>query len=263
VVEIPLSGQITVTATAQEIGDIRAGAGEINAIATPIRGWQSVNNPAPAVPGAPVESDAALRQRQSISTMLPSSSIFDGTLGAVSQISGVIRLRGYENDTNEVDGNGIPPHSISLVVEGGDTQAIADAVACKKGPGCGTYGDIAVLTHDSKGVPGEIRFYRPITVHIAVVIRIKPLAGYLAITGERIRQNIYTYLNALQIGDTVLISKLYTPANAAEPEYGKRTFDVIEILLGLASGPLAQANMAIAFNAAVACAIDDIAVQDY
>ena len=97
-VAIPQSGEITVTATAEESGDIRAAAGDIVKILTPARGWQSVGNPAAALPGAAVETDAELRRRQAISTALPSLTVFEGTLGAVASIPGVTRSRGYEND---------------------------------------------------------------------------------------------------------------------------------------------------------------------
>ena len=59
-VVIPAEGEITVTATAEVMGDIRAAAGEITKIATPTRGWQTVNNPAAATAGAPVEKDSEL-----------------------------------------------------------------------------------------------------------------------------------------------------------------------------------------------------------
>lgn len=262
-VTIPLTGEIEVTAWAETEGDRRAAPGEIKYIVTPVRGWQSVGNPAAARPGAPVENDARLRRRQAVSTMLPSSSIFDGTCGAVAQVPGVTRSRGYDNDTNDYDENGIPPHSICFVAEGGDTQAIGEVIAIKKGPGCGTYGNVPVLTYDLKGVPNIIQFYRPVIVDIAVHIRVRPLDGYLAVTGERILRNVFAYLQDMRIGDDLLISKLYTPINAAEPEQGKRTFDVLEINIGALGGTLAMANMPIAFNAAVACAMEDITIQEY
>ena len=117
-VAIPQSGEITVTATAEESGDIRAAAGDIVKILTPARGWQSVGNPAAALPGAAVETDAELRRRQAISTALPSLTVFEGTLGAVASIPGVTRSRGYENDGGVPDADGIPGHSICMVVEG-------------------------------------------------------------------------------------------------------------------------------------------------
>ncbi len=262
---LPLEGEIEVTAWAEFEGEIRAAPGEVKNIATPVRGWHAVNNPGAARPGAPVETDAALRRRQAISTMLPSSSIFDGTCGAVAQIAGVSRSRGYENDTSVYDANGIPPHSISFVVEGGDTQEIGQIIAIKKGPGCGTHGDTAVQVYDVKGipVPGGIRFFRPVLMPLALVIRIRPLPGYLAATGAQIINNAYAYLNSHRIGDDVLLSKLYTPLNAADPDAEQRSFDVVEVLIGLKGGATLPANFAVPFNAAVFIEAADISLLEY
>jgi uncharacterized phage protein gp47/JayE len=262
VVAIPVSGEITVTALAEEIGEIRVGPEEIREIVTPTRGWQAAINPLAAVAGAPVETDAGLRARQRISTALPSRSIFDGTEGAVASIADVTRSRGYENDTDVEDGNGLPPHSISFVVEGGDAQAIGDTIGIKKGPGCGTYGTTAVHTVDKWGTPSVIRFFRPDIVDVTVAIQIRPLWGYLATTGAAIRRNVLEHINGLRIGEDILISKLYTPINLAEPG-PDRTFDVVSVAVGLKGGGTAQANFEIAFNAAAACALDDITVQEY
>ena len=91
-VTIPAEGTIDVTATAQEIGDVTADASTITTIFTPTQGWQTVTNGDAATPGAPVESDAALRLRQAQSVALPSLTVFQGTLGAVANVTGVTKL---------------------------------------------------------------------------------------------------------------------------------------------------------------------------
>ena len=262
-VKIPLEGELFVTALAENPGDVRGAAGEITTIVTRLRGWQAVINPQAAIPGYPVEDDWRLRRRQSISTALPSRSIFDGTEGAVAQLPNVTRWRAYENDTSLPDVHGIPPHSICFVVEGGNEQEIGDTMALKKGPGCGTFGDVYVETRDTFGVPNIINFFRPLLLPVAVEIRIKPLPGYVATTAESIRQNLFAYINAVRIGDDLLISKLYNPINTAEPVTGQRTFDVTHVLIGPHGAALAQVNYPVAFNAVVLCAMDDIAVLDY
>lgn len=257
-VTIPEGGEVTVTAVAEQAGDIRAAAGEISTIATPTRGWHSVTNPGAAVPGAPVESDAVLRQRQAVSTALPSLSVFEGCKGAVAAIAAVTRWQGYENDTDVPDANGLPAHSICMVVEGGDSSAIAAAIAAKKTPGTKTHGDVQLVVRDSYGSPSTICFFRPTVVQVAVAITIRPLSGYLAATGEAIRAGVVAYLNALQIGEDLLLSKLYTPVNAAEPTTGRRTFDVVSLEVGVVGPALAAANLPVAFNAVVSCLLDDV-----
>ncbi len=260
-VTIPLQGEIMGLATAEHPGDVRAQAGEIKRIGTPTRGWQSVENPEAARPGAPVETDYQLRQRQAVSTALPSLSILDGTRGAVAQLPGVTRSWVYENDTSEPDEHAIPPHSIAAVVEGGDTQAVGAVLALKKGPGCGTYGDVPVHTVDAKGAPAIIRFFRPGIVQTAVTVVIRPLPGYLTATGETMRANTVSYINNLRIGESVMLSKLYTPLNEAEPLPGQRTFDMLAIRVGPAGQELLPQNLTVAFNQVAACALDDVSVE--
>ncbi len=260
-VTIPLSGEALVTAIAEAPGAVHAPAGDVSRIDTPILGWHSVTNPTAAVPGADVEGDAALRRRQAMSTALPSRTVFEGTVGAVAALSGVKRLRGYENDTSVVDGHGIPPHSIALVVEGGDDQAIASIIAAKKTPGCGTYGTNTVTVPDRYGVPVAIAFFRPAAVAIHARVRIRPLPGYLARTGEAIRAAVAAAINALGIGDDVLLSKLYIPGNGAEPDPEARTYDTLSIEIGTASDALAAANVGIAFDGVAVAELAEIVVE--
>ena len=170
VVVIPISGTITVTATAIDKGALTAAIGTITKIATPTFGWQSVTNTVVAVPGAPVETDAELRLRQTTSTTIPSESIFEGTLGDVANLPGVLHVKGYENDSNVTDGDGIPAHSIAVVVEGGDSTDIAEAIARHKTPGTGTYGTTAIAVYDIFGVPNIINFFRPTIATISVEV---------------------------------------------------------------------------------------------
>lgn len=256
-VSIPIEGELFVMATAREAGAVRAQAGEITRIATPVRGWQTVENREPATQGRAVETDAELRERQAVSTALPSRTVFEGTIGAVATIQGVTRWRGYENDTSEPDANGLPPHSICLVVEGGEPQAIADAIAVKKTPGCYTYGDTEVLCRPEYGVPGYIRFFYAKPVRVRLKILLRPLTGYLQTTGTAIKEAVAAHINELPIGDDVLLSRLLCPINEADLE-GKRTFDVYGVEIAREDGEFSAVNLAIAFNEAASCAASDI-----
>ncbi|WP_279074957.1 baseplate J/gp47 family protein [Bilophila wadsworthia] len=255
-VVIPAEGEITVTATAEVMGDIRAAAGEITKIATPTRGWQTVNNPAAATVGAPVEKDSELRGRQAISTAIPSQTPLEATKGAVARLSGVTRSAGYENDTNETDERGIPAHSIAVVAEGGDTTQIAEAIFAKKTPGCGTYGTTTVSVRDEYGEPSQIRFFRATDMPVYARVTLRALSGYLSSTGDTIRKNLAAYINTLGIGEKLYVSRLYTPINAVAAE----TFYVESIEIGTSPGVLAAENIAVAFNAVVSCTVEDIEV---
>ncbi|PRH17233.1 baseplate J/gp47 family protein [Burkholderia multivorans] len=252
-VTIPPSGTITVTATCATIGDVSARAGTINQIATPALGWQSVTNPADAAEGAPVEKDAVLRQRQTVSTALPSLTVLDGIIGAVANVAGVTRYVAYENDTSATDANGIPSHSISLVVEGGDATAIANAIAAKKTPGSGTYGTTAVIVTDIYGRPITIRFFRPVAAPIAATVTIKALTGYTSQTGQQIQQAVSDYINGVQIGGGLSGSVEWGDAlTAANSVGGGVTFKLSGLTL---TGPRGAGtpDVALLFNEAASC----------
>lgn len=201
-----------------------------------------------------METDAELRRRQAISTALPSLTVFEGTLGAVASIPGVTRSRGYENDGGLPDADGIPAHSICMVVEGGDTAAIAAAIAAKKGPGAGTYGTTEALVRDKYGVPNVIKFFRPAETPVYATVTIRPFPGYLSTTGESIRKNVAEHINGLNIGDDVSLSRLYSPANAANAA----SYDIESITLGTSQGAQSAANVAVAFNAVASCSVDRV-----
>ncbi|HEJ2442739.1 TPA: baseplate J/gp47 family protein [Burkholderia multivorans] len=252
-VTIPPSGTITVTATCATIGDVSARAGTINQIATPARGWQSVTNPADAAEGAPVEKDAVLRQRQTVSTALPSLTVLDGIIGAVANVPGVTRYVAYENDTSATDANGIPSHSISLVVEGGDATAVANAIAAKKTPGSGTYGTTEVIVTDIYGRPITIRFFRPVAAPIGATVTIKALTGYTSQTGQQIQQAVSDYINGVQIGGGLSGSVEWGDAlTVANSVGGGITFKLSGLTL---TGPRGAGtpDVALLFNEAASC----------
>lgn len=258
-VTIASGGTVTVTATAQDEGNVTAGANTITQIITPTLGWQSVTNAAAATPGAAVETDAALRVRQSVSTALPSETPLNGIISAVQNLDGVQELKSYENDTDSTDGNGIPAHSISLVVVGGDDDEIAQAIALKKNPGTGTYGTTTITVNNPSELPLDINFYRPTDVPIDVRITVKGLTGYVTSTGDVIKQAIVDYINGLSIGggvgNAVEWSKLiFAATNTAFSQ----TYNVTAVTLRRDSDAFAAADVAIDFNEVSSCVVGDV-----
>lgn len=255
--DIPPGGDITVTATAVDVGDIEAEPHTITRILTPTRGWQTVDNTLSATPGAPVETDAALRVRQAKSTALASLTPLKGLVGAVSTLFGVTQVQPYENDTNIVDGNGIPGHTIALVVEGGDAQQIAQQIANKKTLGTGTFGSTTEIVTDPFGIDHPIRFSRPTQVSIQVQISLTALTGFTTAIKDSIQQAVVDYINALPIGADVILTRLYLPVNL----YGvldSGTYEATAIELGSNGGGLAPADVVIAFDGVATCILGDV-----
>jgi uncharacterized phage protein gp47/JayE len=258
-VTIPISGSITVTATAEEVGEVSAQVGTITKIFTPTLGWQTVDNAAVATEGVAVETDAELRIRQTESVALPSLSVFEGTVGAVKNVDGVTRVQGYENDSNITDSDGIPAHNISIVAEGGDVAEIAEAIAIHKTPGTGTYGTTSETVFDEYGVPNVINFYRPTIVDVEVEVTIEAFTGYSSAFADEIKAAVAAAINILAIGKDVLITKLYVPANLPGTSQGA-TFDIVSIEIAKSGDPLAASNIDILFNEAAQCVVGDVTV---
>lgn len=245
-ITIPIGGQITVTAIAEFIGAITGVAGTIDQIGTPTRGWQSVINLFDASIGAPIELDAQLRQRQTISTMLPSLAVLDGIVGAIAELPGVTRVKPYENNTALTDSNGIPRNSISLIVEGGSAQAIGDLILLKKTPGTGTYGTTLVTSLDTNGNPNAMHFFRPTVVPITALITLTPLVGYTSAMGNEVIAAVIAALVALPIGDDVIRTRMI--AASYNPKFSN--YIIANLTLARGGGTLSAADVPIAFNEA-------------
>ena len=89
-----------------------------------------------------------------------------GTLPSIvarlqDDVSGVTTVKGYENRTDVIDVSGRPPHSIEMVVEGGDDQDIIDTLWLVKGGGIQTFGNTSGVAVDSNGNNQTLYFSRP------------------------------------------------------------------------------------------------------
>lgn len=211
-VVIPTSGNIMVTATCSQIGAVTAAPNTLTVINTPTRGWESVDNPRAAIVGLPIETDAQLRSRQAISTMLPSQTVMDGIVGAIRQLPNVQRVSYIENDTASTDPHGIPAHAIVLIVEGGDAQQIARVIFLKKTAGTPTWGNVNEQITDSMGHGRLVSFSRPNQVNVYVNVTIEIMDGYTSGIGDSIGETIANYIQNIP-GDregTITTGGIYT-----------------------------------------------------
>lgn len=260
-VVIGTDGTVVATATCANSGAVAAVAGSVNGINTPTRGWASVTNPLAATVGIAAETDAELRVRQSQSVALASLTPFDAVDGAIANVEGVTRHKLFENDTETTDANGLPAHSISAIVEGGDATEIANTIRSTKGQGVSTYGTTAVIVTDKYGNPYTIRFSRPVDVPIYVSITIQALTGYSSQVGDEIKAAVAAYINSLAIGDGVLLSRVYSPANLGVVSGGNaRYYDIMELLIGRTVEGVAAANVVLAYDESASCSVDNIAL---
>lgn len=247
-VTIPSGGTITVTATARDKGDIRAEPNTVTTIGTPTAGWNTVNNPAAATPGNPVETDAMLRRRQAASTALPAQSILGALDGAIKAVTGVTAVRIYVNDTGATDANGIPAHHLACVVYGGDSTEIATAIMQKRSPGVGLHGTTTVALTNNVSQPENIKFTVPTLVTAKTNINLTALTGYTTDVADKIKSKLVSYYNSLPIGQKVYWARALAVASALDGDPDAGTFEINTFNLFRDADSPAQSDIAIAWN---------------
>lgn len=229
-VTIPSSGLITVTARAEKAGAVFASAGSINKILKPARGWQSVSNANTSSIGQDAESNSRLRQRQALSVSINAISQTEAMRGAILSLNNVVRCKTFENTTDVVDENGLPAKSVCVVVSGGDAQTIAQIMRVKKSMGCAWHGNTNVTLLNTYSEPEVISIYRPDIKNISFHIQIITNESYSADTSDAIAQNLANYVNALDIGDKILQTRLYGPATLYGAEQS-RTYEITNLTM--------------------------------
>ena len=137
------AGTTTVLFRAKELGAVQVSLNTIKIPVTVVLGVTSVNNSLAASEiGVNEESDYDLKIRRRQSVSIGSSGYLNGLLATVLQLDGVTDAALYENYTGTTDVNGTPAHCMWLVVEGGSSADIADAIYRKKSYGCNMRGTI-------------------------------------------------------------------------------------------------------------------------
>lgn len=259
-VTIPPGGTIIVTATAESVGALSAPIGSATRILTPTAGWQTVTNATAATPGQPVESDAALRARQEITPAVNAYTVLSGLAASIKALPGVVYGVVYENDTNAVDGNGLPAHSISCVVKGGVAADVAQTIYNKKGPGVATYGSTTVAITDVSGASRDINFYIPTEKPIKVAITLTAGVGYTTAVGDSIKQDVVNFINALDINEDLVVNRLYAPA-LLNGDPLSETYKITSVQAALApGGTLATTDVVMSFTEKATAVLADITI---
>lgn len=252
-------GTATVGITCTTIGEIEADSNTITTIVDTVAGLVSVNNPTPATPGTAAESDGSLRVKRATAVGRPGNNQIDSMLGELYAVDGTRRVKVYENDTNTTDSNGLPPHSIAPIIDGGTDADVAMAIYTKKNPGVALYqaGTPVSVDVTSPTYPDNvktIKFSRPKYVDMVIVATIKNDGSLPSNTQDLIRDAFIEFaagglvpaefgfkVDGFDIGETVPYSTLYTPINKVIGQYGNSYVQTLTVNGG-------TTNVTIAFN---------------
>lgn len=161
---------------------------------TVVLGVTSVNNPSVAtVIGLNEESDAALKIRRQLSVSIASQGYLAGLRAALLNISGITDAFIYENTDDTADSDGVPGHSIWVIVRGTYTaQLVAEAIYSKRNAGCGMFGDIDYVITQVDDTPFVVKWDDVESEDLYIKFTATSLDGINPPNVDAIRQGLVT-----------------------------------------------------------------------
>jgi hypothetical protein len=235
---------------AEATGPVVALSGTLTVIAEPVTGWNSVTNAPPggqgdAVEGQDEETDAELRQRRQLELQTGSTAT-GAILTALSQVEGVLWVNVLENDQDDYDPNGLPPHAIEAVVH---APTVTDATLAPllleaKAAGIHAHGDTYTTVEDDAGEDHQIGITRASVVDVYLEVDVD-------VDGETYGGDSALALAVANWGDANLgVSEdvVLTQIVAAIFAGVTGIVDVTEIRIGTAPSPVSTDNLPIAWN---------------
>jgi uncharacterized phage protein gp47/JayE len=198
-------------------------------------GWRSAQSSQAAEVGEEEETDAELRRRFFISRAKAAQNSVDGMIVKLLQLADVRQAVCLENDTDRTDANEVPARSLNIIVEGGSDAEIAQVIFENKTAGTGLRGVVQTHILDNKGMARTIRFDRPAVVACAAYLEVRRNAHFTAVDVEAIKATLTK--TAFSIGETVLLSRLYSPINTVQG------FWVEQLHIGRRGETLAASNI--------------------
>lgn len=180
--------------------------GTITVMVTNISGFNSVENLITPTYGRIQETDVELRQSYIAKSAIRSTRMIDSICSQlINNVSNVESATGYENDTDYTDEEGRPPHSVEIVVDGGDETEIAGIILDKKAAGIQTYGDTTVNVATEYGDSVPISFNRPEYIYVWIKVVLDAVSSYLPTNYANLAvDSIVNDASALKAGDNML-----------------------------------------------------------
>lgn len=176
---------------AKTIGKVETTVGTIQTQSTVIIGVTAINNASGSISvGADEETDAELRVRRQQSVALTSTGYLNGLQAAFLSLDGVSEAKVYENYTNATDADGIPPHGLWCIVEGGSNDDIAQVIYNKKSYGSNMKGDVTVSIDTPSGGEFVARFDRPTAENLYIRFDIQPVLINAVFDQDAIKQTL-------------------------------------------------------------------------
>lgn len=228
-------------------GPRAANSGTITVINTPVSGWTVVTNAASATQGRDVELDAAYRARQVEELAQSGSGTVAAIRAALLELDDIIEVKVFENTKPWTDDDGLPPHSMEVLVWDGaspaaDDDDIAQAVFDNKAGGIefiGTESGEAVDPED-EDVTYVIPFNRATQKNVYIDITVTQDPDGPSIDAADVKAKIVAKQSTLKIGTDVIALALRAAALTSTGVLDAPVFE-----LGFSASPSGTSNLAI------------------
>ncbi len=244
--------------TAVTPGALSVPIGTLTEVVTPVSGLDSIDNLVSGTVGTDVETDAQLRERRRKSL----TGLGRGTSEAIrsrllQEVSGTYGVSVLNNRTDSTDGDGRPPHSFEVVLQGGDEDEIAEKIWENMPVGIQTFGGTTITVQDSEGDDQDISFSRPTSIYIWLDIELSlypeedfPTGGISAVKDAVVEWSLTEYT----AGKDVIRQRVSIPVYSV-PGIGE-----ITITIGTSSAPATPPGSYTATD--VSIATNELAIFD-
>lgn len=162
---------------AEVVGPIGAAGGTLVNIATPVSGWTSAYNAHAADLGTALQSEPSLRALRVAQLQGSGGGPADSIRAAILAIPEVEACVVFVNDSDVVDGDGVPAHGVEVLIQAPSIAPTTDAelalaVWQAVGAGIATGGNTSEFVTDASGNTQEVRFSRPTPVPIYAALKV-------------------------------------------------------------------------------------------
>lgn len=245
------NGEATVLAKCDEFGPVKAEVGWLYTTVQMLAGV-TIAMQSEAIPGTWKESDSQLRARRDSVLSMRSTSVLEGIVASLLNVSGILDAQIYNNDTlaaiTAKDGTSIPKNAIYIALRKNSNIAIANSVIGsiiyeKKTPGVHTTETTSLTTGvvKSYSYPTSLSISQEVTwkecIPISPTIRIEVTPKNYFVSGDStnstsnvIAKKVMDYLNNLRVSQDIDFLELQSVVLFADPKYrGVSTYSLADL----------------------------------
>lgn len=249
--------QGTGNAEAEDTGEItNVEPNTITIVYNPDESIISVTNPEKASGGQDYEEDPQYRARLIAENANRPSPTLNGVRSALLNVQGVREVNIVENQFATADKYGNPPYSVHIYCLGGKKQDIADCLIEHIAVGVTLTGSVECDAVDATGNTKQVYFDYATDRPIFVNVKLKTNNEWNVDEGsDYIKETVVDYINSLEMGDTVYLTKLYPQI------YAIPGIDDAKITLGTDKAALSDNDITLDKFEAPSCTTDNVEVD--